>query len=112
MIAVSKSRMLQIMNRNGSFRRLYILCLVFTLPFAAVAYQSPIKQWSQDLQMGYRRRITADPAFKVKSITEVLLAAGTQLTAEWNRRGTARLLPEIDFVVPGILTAVFGKYYR
>ena len=103
------------MNRYDSFRRLYILCLVFTLPFAAVAYQSPIKQWSRwshDLQKGYRRRITADPAFKVKSITEVLLAAGTQLTAEWNRRGRARLLPEIDFVVPGILTAVFGKYYR
>ena len=103
------------MNRNGSFRRLCILCLIFTLPFATVAYQSPLRQLSklsQEIQTGYRRRITADPAFKVKSITEVLLAAGTQLTAEWNRRGADRLLPEIDFVVPGILTAVFGKYYR
>ena len=68
--------------------------------------------WSKRIQTGYRRRVAADPNFLSKSVTEVLVAAGTQLTAEWNRRGADRLLPEIDFVVPGILSAVAGKYYR
>lgn len=79
------------------------------------AYQGisiPTKKWSKQLSTGYKLRVAADPSFPVKSITEVLLAAGTQLTAEWNRRGRHRLLPEIDFVIPAILTAIFGKYYR
>ena len=82
------------------------------------AYQSPnsgrniLKAWTEQLQTGYERRLSADPSFAAKSITEVLLAAGTQLAAEWNRRGNDRLLVEIDFVVPGVLSAVFGKYYR
>lgn len=54
--------------------------------------------------------MTADPSFAVKSITEVLLAAGTQFTAEYERRGS-NLLAEMDFVTAGILTAIFGKYY-
>lgn len=47
----------------------------------------------------------------MKSATELFLAAGTQLSAEWNRRGTAALVPELDFVVAGVLTAMCGKYY-
>lgn len=69
-------------------------------------------KWTNQLQKGYQQRVAADPTFPQKSITEVILAAGTQLAAEWNRRGADRLLPEIDFVMPGVLTAVFGKYYR
>ena len=76
-------------------------------------YRPPsLTAWSKRIQTGYRRRLAADPSFISKSITEVLVAAGTQLTAEWNRRGADRLLPEIDFVIPGILSAVAGKYYR
>ncbi|KAG7370761.1 RETICULATA-related protein [Nitzschia inconspicua] len=71
----------------------------------------PIQRWSKQLQKGYQRRVAADPTFVSKSATEVLVAAGTQFTAEWNRRGADRLLPELDFVVPAIVTAVFGKYY-
>mmetsp|Transcript_50678 Transcript_50678/g.122262 ORF Transcript_50678/g.122262 Transcript_50678/m.122262 type:complete len:196 (+) Transcript_50678:97-684(+) len=68
--------------------------------------------WIHQLKVGYDRRVAADPSFKSKSITEVLLAATTQLMAEWNRRGADRLLLEFDFVFPAILAAVFGKYYR
>lgn len=71
-----------------------------------------ITQWKKQLHDGYQCRVAADPSFPQKSLTEVLLAAGTQLAAEWTRRGAHRLLPEADFVLPAILTAVFGKYYR
>jgi hypothetical protein len=47
----------------------------------------------------------------MKSVTELILAAGTQLSAEANRRGVHRLVPEVDFVFAGILTAMIGKYY-
>ena len=96
------------------FRKLFLICcgLLIVTSRTALGYQLPMKQWTNELKTGYERRVAADPSFASKSITEVLLAAGTQLTAEWNRRGTARMLPEIDFVVPAILTAVFGKYYR
>lgn len=97
-------------------RKVRVLFLLCHVSVVVVAYQqasaSQIKKWTQQLQTGYQRRIAADPQFASKSITEVLVAAGTQLTAEWNRRGADRLLPELDFVVPAILTAVFGKYYR
>jgi hypothetical protein len=86
--------------------------LWLTFPIVIEAYQSPLRRWSHDLKTGYKQRIAADPSFPAKSITELILAAGSQLTAEWNQRGSSRLLPEIDFVTPGVLTAVFGKYYR
>ena len=59
----------------------------------------------------FRRRLSADPSFVTKSITEVTLAATTQLIAEVGRRGKHHILLEIDFVIAGILTAVAGKYY-
>ena len=68
--------------------------------------------WKQQVRRGYNRRVNADPSFFGKSITEVLVAAGTQLMAEWSRRGASRMIPELDFVVPAVLAAVFGKYYR
>lgn len=71
-----------------------------------------VKRLGDQLKTGYERRVTADPSFPQKSVTEVILAAGTQFAAEWNRRGADRLLPEADFVLPAILTAIFGKYYR
>jgi len=79
---------------------------------ATGAARRTVTQWKKQLDEGYQRRVAADPSFPQKSLTEVLLAAGTQLAAEWTRRGAHRLLPEADFVVPAILTAVFGKYYR
>lgn len=72
---------------------------------------SPIKTFTQPIANGYARRIKADPSFAWKSITEVFLAAGTQFAAEFNRRGSTRMLPEADFVFSGVLTAVAGKYY-
>ena len=71
-----------------------------------------IFSWNAKLRDGYNCRINADPSFFGKSITEVFVAAGTQLMAEWNRRGSSRIFLELDFVVPAVLTAVFGKYYR
>lgn len=66
---------------------------------------------SLSLAEQYRLRLEADPAFLTKSITEVILAAGTQLTAEVARRGWERMIPEGDFVLAGLLTAIAGKYY-
>lgn len=66
----------------------------------------------KQIRNGYQVRVAADPSFPQKSCTEILLAAGTQIAAEWNRRGAHRLIPEADFVLPAILTAVFGKYVR
>lgn len=86
---------------------------VVTIAYALCS--SPILRigsWRHRVQKGYNRRINADPSFLGKSITEVLVAAGTQLMAEWNRRGASRMIRDLDFVLPAILTAVFGKYYR
>lgn len=58
-----------------------------------------------------QRRLLADPDFIRKSVAEVTLAALTQFLAEVGRRGKNRILPEIDFVLAGVLTAVAGKYY-
>jgi hypothetical protein len=101
-------------SRRCVFLWMFVLVSVLRQNGGGVfAYQIPaLKQWSNQLETGYKRRVAANPSFPAKSITEVLLAAGTQLAAECNRRGTSRLLPEIDFVVPAIFTAVFGKYYR
>lgn len=60
---------------------------------------------------GFKLRIAADPSFTMKSATELVLAAGTQFSAELNRRGASSLLVELDFVIAGILTAMIGKYY-
>jgi hypothetical protein len=95
--------------------RLFVAILIFLTATKDVrAYQvvPSVTRWSQELGEGYRCRIAADPSFPQKSLTEVLMAAGSQFAAEWNRRGSDRLIPEADFVVPAILTAVFGKYYR
>lgn len=77
----------------------------------ALALKNPIKSWTREIAVGYERRVAADPSFPVKSVAEVFLAAGTQFTAEWQRRGASQLLPEVDFVLAGVLTAVAGKYY-
>ena len=60
---------------------------------------------------GYNQRTSADPSFLSKSIIEVILAATTQYIAEASKRGKSRIIPEIDFVFAGVLTAVCGKYY-
>lgn len=65
----------------------------------------------QPIAKGYNQRLKADPSFLQKSATEVFLAAVTQFSAEWSKRGATRIMPEIDFVVAGVLTAVAGKYY-
>jgi len=70
-----------------------------------------IRSWNEKFQTGYHRRVNGDSSFLGKSITEVLVAAGTQLMAEWNRRGSSRMVAELDFILPAVLTAVFGKYY-
>jgi len=65
----------------------------------------------ESIRTGFRQRRAADPNFLGKSILEMVLAASTQYAAEVAKRGRSRVLPEIDFVFAGILTAVFGKYY-
>jgi hypothetical protein len=112
--------------RCSSFQSLTsVLLLLVTIITFSDAYQGRqprqrtrsnnnniLSKWTEQLHTGYHRRVTADPSFPSKSVTEVIVAAGTQFTAEWNRRGIDRLMPEIDFILPAILTAVFGKYYR
>ena len=104
-------------KRKDSVRKILLFATVLQLTARACttsAYQlvPKVSTWSQQLREGYQCRMAADPFFPQKSLTEVFLAAGTQFAAEWNRRGVERLIPEADFVVPAILTAVFGKYYR
>jgi hypothetical protein len=65
----------------------------------------------KEIRNQYQQRVAADPEFLRKSIVEVLIAASTQLTAEVGRRGRNGILPEIDFVIAGLLTAIAGKYY-
>jgi len=74
-------------------------------------HKSVLDSFIYDVKLQYQQRIAADPQFNVKSLTEIVLAAGTQLTAEISRRGIHRIVPECDFVIAGILTAIVGKYY-
>ena len=73
--------------------------------------KNPIKRLTTNLAIGYQRRVAADPSFPAKSLAEVFVGAGTQFAAEVERRGAKNLCPEFDFVLAGILTAIFGKYY-
>ncbi|GAX16205.1 hypothetical protein FisN_3Hh314 [Fistulifera solaris] len=73
--------------------------------------ESPTRKLVASIQNGYQQRVAADPAFPQKSVAELFLAATTQLTAEIERRGSDQILVQFDFVLAGILTAVFGKYY-
>jgi hypothetical protein len=66
---------------------------------------------ANSIKLGFSQRVAADPNFLSKSILEVILAATSQYMAELSRRGWDRIIPEIDFVFAGILTAVIGKYY-
>jgi len=68
-------------------------------------------RFSLSFKAQYNQRVASDPNFFAKSITEIVLAAATQFTAEISRRGTDRMLIESDFVIAGILTAIAGKYY-
>lgn len=63
------------------------------------------------IKLGFSQRVAADPNFLSKSILEVILAATTQYMAELSQRGWSRIIPEIDFVFAGILTAIIGKYF-
>lgn len=66
---------------------------------------------ANSIKIGVSQRVAADPNFLSKSILEVILAATTQYMAELSQRGWDRIIPEIDFVFAGILTAVIGKYF-
>lgn len=66
---------------------------------------------ANSIKIGISQRVAADPNFLSKSILEVILAATTQYMAELSQRGWDRIIPEIDFVFAGILTAVIGKYF-
>lgn len=72
---------------------------------------NPFSDLVDKISEQYKMRIAADKNFFSKSLTEVFLAASTQLAAEVNRRGARGLLTEIDFVIAGLFTAIIGKYY-
>eukprot|EP00559_Dactyliosolen_fragilissimus_P006244 CAMPEP_0184871282 /NCGR_PEP_ID=MMETSP0580-20130426/40603_1 /TAXON_ID=1118495 /ORGANISM="Dactyliosolen fragilissimus" /LENGTH=253 /DNA_ID=CAMNT_0027373915 /DNA_START=269 /DNA_END=1026 /DNA_ORIENTATION=+ len=74
-------------------------------------FEKKSHDFSSSFVRQYRQRLAADPNFFIKSIIEICVAASTQLAAEVSRRGLAGILPEIDFVIAGILTAIAGKYY-
>jgi hypothetical protein len=84
-----------------------ILCL---LPSTHALKTVSLRNVASSVKNGFQQRVAADANFPMKSAAELVIAAGTQFTAEWNRRG-ASLVPEFDFVVAGVLTAMFGKYY-
>jgi hypothetical protein len=100
---------------NPAFRKGNQLCSLNTpedsnkVPRGGSSY-SPAALLSS-IKLGYEQRLAADPSFLSKSVLEIILAAATQYTAEVGKRGRHRILPEIDFVAAGVLTAVCGKYY-
>lgn len=86
--------------------------LTETIPGALSASSIAPANIVRSVSRGYDRRVAADPSFPQKSVAEVALAVGTQLAAEFNRRGgPAGVIREIDFVVAAVLTAIAGKYY-
>lgn len=96
----------------------YFLFLPFLLAFtscnksyALQVVESPIRKIVGKVKNGYNQRVAADPTFPQKSMAELFLAASTQLAAEVERRGSDQILSQFDFVLAGVLTAVFGKYY-
>lgn len=94
---------------QGQRRFVFFVTLASLLNVASSLAVSP-NIFPARLRDGYRQRVDADPSFGWKSLAEVILAAGTQFTAELERRGPDRIMPEIDFVVAGLLTAIYGKY--
>lgn len=99
------------MTRRRPLWTALVLLLVHCLCNNTSAWSLKSTNIAQSISTGYQQRVAADPTFPQKSVTEILLAAGTQMTAEWNRRGTSGLKSEIDFVVAGVLTAIYGKFY-
>lgn len=87
--------------------------LLIALPAhtTALSLSQPISKFSRSVSNGLQQRIAADPSFVMKSFSELVLAAGSQFAAEWSQRGASNLIPELDFVVAGVLTAMAGKYY-
>lgn len=102
--------MVQVTSTKAKHQCLLFLISLVLLPHNAFGLAS-LKSITHPIVKGYARRIKADPSFALKSVTEVFLAAGTQFTAELSKRGADRIMPEIDFVFAGVLTAVAGKYY-
>lgn len=97
---------------------LYYLFLLFLLALSSCSEahalqvtKSPIRNLIGQIMNGYHQRVAADPTFPQKSVAELFLAASTQLAAEIERRGSSQIVPQLDFVLAGVLTAVFGKYY-
>lgn len=88
----------------------HVLFIVFLLGLLETTDALSISGLTTSVRLGVKERVDADPSFPMKSATEIALAAGTQLTAEWNRRGPS-LVQELDFVIAGVLTAMCGKYY-
>ena len=97
-----------------------IVCIVLTLlPLLQVAECLSLPglrggggDWRKDLITGYKQRCAADPNFPLKSLTEVVLAAGTQLAAEYESRGADAMVAQVDFVVAGVLTAIYVRPKR
>jgi Protein RETICULATA-related len=88
-----------------------VLTIILINPIEGMAITKPLQKLSENVLVGYRQRVAADPSFYSKSVLETLLAASTQYAAELKLRGSERMIPEIDFVFAGVLTAVVGKYY-
>jgi Protein RETICULATA-related len=93
----------------------FLLCTESVQPLAPSESKTrrinPLQKWRRDVRLGWEARTNADPNFAFKSTAEVALAALTQLSAEWKSRGLRRMLPEVDFVVGGVVTAIAGKYF-
>ncbi len=80
------------------------------LSFWAGSLKAP-KAIGDEIRSQFRQRVAADPEFVQKSVVEIIFAILMQFAAEVSKRGANRILPEIDFVVAGIFTAMVGKYY-
>ena len=92
-------------------KRLWLATLVCAFCQAGVASALSVTNVVRSVSTGYQQRVAADSSFPTKAVTEIILAVGTQLAAEWNRRGASHLRLELDFVVAGVLTACYGKFY-
>jgi Protein RETICULATA-related len=104
--AAKKGQQNLAVTKNGAGKKVWWL-----LPSSSKPTTTTAQSWKSDIAIGYRRRVAADPSFPLKSMTEIFVAASTHLAAQWRRcGGRDQLLPQFDFVLAGILTAVYGKY--
>mmetsp|Transcript_4372 Transcript_4372/g.5107 ORF Transcript_4372/g.5107 Transcript_4372/m.5107 type:complete len:433 (+) Transcript_4372:85-1383(+) len=109
---MSNNKNVELNNEKKNKQKVSIMIIDGIINLLYLYPRNYYRNTKQQLQYGLIRRVNADSYFLSKSLIEIIVASGTQFMAELNRRGgLSRTIIEFDFVLPAILTAIFGKYY-